>query len=507
MKKYNKKPSITREELNMILEEGEGYRIEFKESYHANIDKEIVAFANASGGRIFIGITDEGRIKDIEISNKLKSQIQDLANNCEPSVKIEIEEFGNFLIVHVFESVDKPHKCSSGFYNRIGPNSQKMNRNDIIEFVKAEGKIKFDEMFCRKFAYEEHFDEKKLNKFLKIAGITKVMANEFILKNLDVAAVDASKEIIMNNTGALFFSKNLDDIYFHTTVTCALFKGKEKHTVLDRRDFNEDIVSNVDYAMNFLKQYIPVKYKFIGEPQRIEIPEIPYEALREAVINAVVHRDYFQKGANVMIEIFDNRIEIVSPGGLVKGLSPENFGEKSVLRNPNIANLFQRIHYIEKMGTGITRMQNMMLEAGLKPIKFEFSELFVTLVFYKPEVEEVVKEIDKHYESRPESRPESWPESRPESRHKSRHESLIEILDSQLAAKVLIFIEEKEAGKKELSIKLGHTTISGELKKQIKILLEAGFIERTIPDKPNSRLQKYRLTEKGKNIFKKNKGV
>ena len=475
--------------LNMILEEGEGYKIEFKESYYANIDKEIVAFANASGGRIFIGISDEGKIKGIEITNKLKSQIQDLANNCEPSVKIEIEEFKNFLIVHVFESVDKPHKCSSGFYNRIGPNSQKMNRNDIIEFVKAEGKIKFDEMICRKFEYDEHFDEKKLNKFLKIAGITKVMANESILKNLDVATVNKSKEVTFNNTGAMFFSKNLDAVYFHTTVTCALFKGRERHTVLDRRDFNEDIVSNVDYAMNFLKQYIPVRYKFTGDPQRIEIPEIPYEALREAVINAVVHRDYFQKGANVMVEIFDDRIQIISPGGLVKGLSVENFGEKSILRNPNIANLFQRIHYIEKMGTGISRMQNMMADAGLKPIQFDFSELFVSLIFYRPEFEEFIKETDKQDKSRPESRLES------------RLESLSKEFDSQLAAKILIFIEEKESGKKELSIKLRHKTVSGELHKQIKELLEAGFIEMTIPEKPNSRLQKYRLTEKGKQVL------
>jgi len=371
------------DEFKMILEEGEGYRIEFKENYYSNMDKELVAFANASGGRIFIGVTDSGRAQGVEITNKLKSQIQDLANNCEPSIKIKMEEIENILIVNVFEGMDKPYKCGSGFYNRVGPNSQKMNRNDIIEFVKAEGKIRFDEMICRRFEYDEHFDERKLNRFLKIAGISKVLENKFILKNLNVATIDSTREIIMSNVGALFFSKNLDDIYFHTTVTCAFFKGKEKHTILDRRDFNEDIVSSVDYAMNFLKNYIPVRYKFTGEPQRVEIPEIPYEALREGVINAIIHRDYFQKGANVMIEIYDDRIEIVSPGGLVKGLSPENFGEKSVLRNPNIADLFQRINYIEKMGTGIKRMQNMISAAGLSPIKFDFSELFVTATFYR----------------------------------------------------------------------------------------------------------------------------
>ena len=107
---------------------------------------------------------------------------------------------------------------------------------------------------------------------------------------------------------------------------------------------------------------------------------MPFEALREAVINAVCHRDYFEKGANVMVEIFDDRVEIVSPGGLVKGLDKKNFGKKSLLRNANIASLFLRMGYIEKMGTGIVRMQNLMKESGHGPIKFEFDS-FVTAIF------------------------------------------------------------------------------------------------------------------------------
>lgn len=456
-------------ELKMILEKGEGYRIEFKEKLNSGIDKEMIAFANASGGRILLGVTDSGIIKGLKITNNLKSQIQDMANNCEPAVIITMEEFKDILIINVFEGIDKPYKCSSGFYNRVGPNSQKMSRNDIIDFVKTEGKVRFDEIVCRKFEYEEHFDEKKLNKFLKIAGISKVLENELILKNLDVASVDELKKIVIYNAGALFFSKNLDDIYFHTTVTCALFKGKEKHTVLDRRNFNEDVVSSVDYSMNFLKKYISVRYEFNGKPQRIEVPEIPYEALREAVVNAIVHRDYFQKGANVMIEIYDDRIEIISPGGLVKGLSPEEFGEKSVLRNPNMANLFQRINYIEKMGTGIKRMQNMMIRAGLKPIKFDFSDLFVTATFYKNTVvnEEIV---DPGAESRAESRAE------------------LEILAALLKS---------EMSMQEIANALNSNTVTGYLKRSVKNLLTDELVEYVLSEKPNSRLQKYRLTKKG----------
>ena len=366
------------EELKLILEEGEGYRIEFKEAL-SGIDREMVAFANASGGRLFIGVTDKKAVRGISIDNKLKSQVQDIANQCQPPVKILIEDYNSILIIHVREGDDKPYKCSSGFYLRVGPNAQKLNRNEILEFIKSEGKVRFDELLCTRFNYPKQFDGKKLNDFLSLSAITPPRDKTLALVNLGAAEKQEGKTVF-NNLGVLFFSKNLDDIYHHTTVTCALFAGTEKADVQDRRDFNEDILSSIDRGMIFLKQYIPVRYEMTGMPQRREIPEIPYDALREALINAVAHRDYFEKGANVMVEIFDDRIDISNPGGLVKGMSPKDLGKKSVLRNPNIASLLHRVGYIEKMGTGVTKMRKLMRDAGLLPPLFE-SGYFFTATF------------------------------------------------------------------------------------------------------------------------------
>ena len=378
---------MKKEDIELILEEGEGYLIEFKEKL-SNIDKEMVAFANGSGGKILMGISDTGKIIGINVTNKLKSQIQDIANNCDPAINIVLEKIENILIVHVKSGQDKPYHCSSGFYIRVGPNAQKMNRNQIIEFFQAEGKIRFDELSNLKFEYDTHFSESKFDHFLSLSNISKIHDTATIMRNLGVAEKQEGR-VIFNNTGILMFAKNLQDIYFHTAVTCALYKGSIKATILDRKEFNSDIVSNVDKTMLFLKQHIPVRYEFDGSPQRIEVPQIPYEALREAVINAIIHRDYFEKGANVMVEIFDDRIEISSPGGLVRGLESKDFGKKSVLRNPNIANLFQRIGYIEKMGTGIVRMQLLIKEAGLKPIGFSFTK-FVTAKFFRQKNKERV---------------------------------------------------------------------------------------------------------------------
>jgi ATP-dependent DNA helicase RecG len=242
--------------------------------------------------------------------------------------------------------------------------------------------VRFDEMENPGFDFPTRFDQQKLGKFLARAGITEVLDTSMMLRNLG-AANDRPDSAAINNTGILFFARNLEHTYRHTVVTCALYKGTEKADVLDRKDFNEDALSSIEGAMVFLRQYLPVRYEFTGELKRREIPELPLEALREAVVNAVCHRDYFERGANVMVEIFDDRVEISNPGGLPKGLSPEEFGKRSVTRNPNIANLLHRLDYIEKMGTDITRMRNWMAEAGLKPPAFTFTTFF-TVTFPRP---------------------------------------------------------------------------------------------------------------------------
>ena len=118
-----------------------------------------------------------------------------------------------------------------------------------------------------------------------------------------------------------------------------------------------------------------LEYK-IEKLRREEIPEIPEVALREAVVNAVCHRDYFEKGANVMIEIFDDRIEISNPGGLPSGLTRKSFGTKSVVRNPVVASLLHRSRYIEKFRTGIKRIETAVKEHGKGNVTFSFDSFF-----------------------------------------------------------------------------------------------------------------------------------
>ena len=150
---------MDKKEFDFILQEGEGLKIEFKESFDSkSLSREIVAFANSEGGRIFLGVTDKEFVKGIKITNKLKSQIQDLARNCDPEIKINLEKIDNFLIVEVEEGTDKPYLCKQGFFMRQGANSQKMNRDEIMGLAVDKGKIKFDNKINKKFnLLKKHF--------------------------------------------------------------------------------------------------------------------------------------------------------------------------------------------------------------------------------------------------------------------------------------------------------------------------------------------------------------
>ena len=364
------------EEMELILDEGEGYLIEFKESMSDSLAKEMVAFANSSGGRIFLGVSDEGMVKGVNITNRLRSQVQDIARKCDPPVSITLDELANVLIIEVREGTDKPYTCKDGFFIRTGPSSQKMRRDEIIDYFNHEGKIRFDEQFCMDFKYPDDFSEERFQSYLQQCKITSNLSREQILTNLGVAQRQAGR-LLMKNAGVLMFAREPTRFYFHAMITCVRFRGKTKTHIIDRKDFSEDIITNVDNAMKWLKTYIPLRYEIGGgKLQRDEIPELPYDALREALLNSVIHRDYFEKGAVTMVEFYDDRVHILNPGGLVKGILPEEFGLTSISRNPFLQGLFHRADLVERIGSGIGRMRDEMKAAGLSEPEFNWNGFF-----------------------------------------------------------------------------------------------------------------------------------
>jgi ATP-dependent DNA helicase RecG len=172
---------------------------------------------------------------------------------------------------------------------------------------------------------------------LKLASISKSIDEIAILKNLSVLEIKEDKSCL-NNAGLLFFSRNLMYHLYYASIVCALYKGTQKVTILDRKKFAGDLIRNIEDTILFLKKHLNLRIEITG----LRHQEILELALREAIVNAACHRDYFEKGANVMVEIYDDRVEITNPGGLPKTLKAEDFGKKSVCRNSIIASLLLR---------------------------------------------------------------------------------------------------------------------------------------------------------------------
>ncbi|MDV0446916.1 hypothetical protein MsAg5_07800 [Methanosarcinaceae archaeon Ag5] len=365
------------QDLELIISEGEGYTVEFKEKPDKKLAEEICAFANASGGRIYIGVSDSGNMTGTDVSNSARSKIQDFIRQIEPPlpVKTEIDSENCLIILTVPFGGRKPYCCSSGFFMRYGPNSQKLRRDEIIGLLKSEGVVSYDS-WITDFLVRNDFNEKFYQTYLEKSGISPCFSKEAVLFNLNCAEKNDDGELVYTNAGALFFRNNAHDFIFrHASIVCTLFKGTDRANVLAAVEFSENLIENIEQSLRYLKQNLKTRYVFEGLTRKniLEIPEI---ALREAVINAVCHRDYFNKGSRIMIEIFDDRLEITNPGGIINGVTNENFGTVSMSRNPVLADLLFRAGYVEKMGTGVSRIQKSVKEAGLSDPIFETSGFF-----------------------------------------------------------------------------------------------------------------------------------
>ncbi|MCK4524141.1 winged helix-turn-helix transcriptional regulator, partial [candidate division WOR-3 bacterium] len=165
-------------------------------------------------------------------------------------------------------------------------------------------------------------------------------------------------------------------------IKCARFKGNLMNEFIDQKEFSGPLYEQVNNAMNFAKMYIAKRGKVKGL-QRVDTYAVPLDAIREAIINAVVHRDYNITGSDIKFAIFNNRIELTSPGILPKALEIEDIIEgRSEIRNRVIARFFKEIKFIEQWGTGIKKIINLCDKAKLKPPQFIESGMFIKVIIY-----------------------------------------------------------------------------------------------------------------------------
>ncbi len=342
------------EDLLELLKIGEGYTIEYKEKLSDSIAKDICAFANSSGGKIILGVCDRtGKITGFNLSNETRSKIQNYARNIEPSLVVNMEQVDDLAIIYVPEGKEKPYFSNGRCYLRQGANSQQLTRDEIRDFFQKTNLIRFDRKLNTYFDIDNDFDHEAFERFIEDSEIDKKLGKDHILRNLNL--LENGK---LTNAGVLFFAKSIRRFFMNSVITCVLYQGYERIDILDRSDFEDDFVSNLEGIIKFLMRNLRVKSVIKGL-KRYDIPELEREVLREIVLNAMVHRDYWNEG-RVLVEIFKDRIEISNPGGLL--FDKRFLGKLSVTRNPILADLVHRIGLVERIGSGINRVKKALGE-------------------------------------------------------------------------------------------------------------------------------------------------
>lgn len=323
---------MTEQEINNIISQGEGYHSEFKVSIPSKVrdlTEEICAFANSAGGKLILGVDDQNILHGLTISNAQKSSIQNSINEISPPVDCTIEVYSvenkQIVVIDVKSSNNKPHVFLGVIYVRIGPNTQKLTTAEQMrDFFQQADKIHFDEKPCKEFDVLRDFDESHFKEFRSESGMPESIPDDQILRNLQVYAA----EDIFKSGAVLFFAKKPEKFFEQAIIRCVAFRGETKRFIDDDKIFVGPLPYQFRQAINWVRGKINVGYDIEGQGSkaRVEIWEISESVFKEAIFNALAHRDYYEKGAVTTIEVYDDRIEISNPGGLLSAVKGE-FGK------------------------------------------------------------------------------------------------------------------------------------------------------------------------------------
>jgi predicted HTH transcriptional regulator len=355
----------------------EGKTLEFKENAQSlpGIIKTVVAFANTAGGTIVIGVEDRtkkivGVVDPLEDEMRIINAISaSVMPQLTPNIEIQSYRKKTLILIQVPYAIGPYHfkkEGTSTVYVRFG-STNRIADSDTISNIKALAQnITFDERPCAQ-APKDSLDWK---------GIEKVFAaeNKEITKNkarsMGMLTIHSGTDHPTNG-GILLFGENRSQFFPDAIVRCVRFAGLTRTHSSDHRDIDQHLPVAIDDILDFITKNTFTATK-IGPKKRVNIPQYPDAAIREAVINAIVHTDYSIKGSSIIVAIFDDRIEITNPGGIAYGLSLEDaLAGSSRARNRVIARTFHFLGLVEQWGSGLQKIIESCIQNGLSVPKFE----------------------------------------------------------------------------------------------------------------------------------------
>ncbi|MCD6295912.1 MAG: putative DNA binding domain-containing protein [Deltaproteobacteria bacterium] len=358
-----------------LIKKGESKTVEFKETFDNKTIETAVAFANTRGGHIFIGVSDQGTKKGVQVGKEtLIGWANQISQGTQPRIIPEVEsskiEDKIIAVIQIKEFPIKPVSTKGRCYRRVGNSNRLMTPYDIAEMHLHSTGTSWDKTPAPDTTMSD-IDPEKIERYIrrsKDAGRRDVGDHEEpfeILKKLELV-----KEDKLTWAALLLFRKDTKHLRSQGLIHCGRFK--EETIVIDNRMIEGTIVEQIDEAMDFIRKNISVKFVMTGKPKRDEVWDYPLEAIRESIINAVCHRDYTMP-SNTEVRIYDDRLTIWNPGGLPLGITMEDLLKPhgSVLRNKGIGAVLYDMGLIEQWGSGIGKMQKLCSLAGIPEPHFE----------------------------------------------------------------------------------------------------------------------------------------
>lgn len=350
----------------------ESYTVELKRELNTDFKKEVIAFANCDGGEIYVGVDDSGKVVGVDNTDKVMEAIGNMIRDgikpdltAYTSIEDIKEKDLSIIRVTVLRGTKRPYHLSdkglkpTGVFVRHGISAVPATDEMIREMLRESGGVSFDKSRC-------------INQEL-----TFVCADKYFLDS-GVAFGEQQKRTLglidadgYYTNAALLLSDQCEH-----SIKCAVYEGTGKTKFKMRKEYSGSILKQMEDAYEYISLNNNLNSTFDGL-KRVEHPDYPEFAVREALINAIVHRDYDYSGS-IIVNIFDDRIEFVSLGGLVKGITLDDIKNGiSQSRNTIIANVFYRLKLIESYGTGIQRIveayQNQMVQPCFKPATASFA--------------------------------------------------------------------------------------------------------------------------------------
>jgi len=468
MKQYPKRISIPTESETVEWKQSLG---EWKE-----IVETCAAFATAQGGTIYVGISPKGERIGVRIGH---GTLEDLANKIKlnteppqyPTISTRGDESSSIIKIAVEQNPVKPAWAFGRPMKRVGRTNQRIQRDESQRLLEITTGRTWDAFVCQDFTTKD-INIKTVRIFLDRAGMKRTTPLDDVMRNLRLISGNG-----YTHAAALLFGKFPQRFHVEAQVKCARFKGTSSVHFIDERTFDGNILEQFDNAMAFVARNTRQAIVITGKPTHDIVPEYPDEAVREAIVNALCHRNYAEVGT-IQVRINDNCLEVWSPGALPPDISIRKLyhQHRSYPRNMLIAATLFRARYIEHWGTGTLRIIEACQQHNIN-VEFE-NEANTFIVRLKQK-----------------AKPQAKPGIRGESPTQSPIQSPTQSGDPVTRLLSALQAGELSAGELRSMLNIKHRPTFRQ--NYLHPALSSGLITLTIPGKPNSRLQKYRITKKG----------